>query len=331
MRADAVADRTVAVLRADAGPDVGLGHLRRADAVAARLADWARCVLLLDDAPGVRPETPWRRVARDAEATVAAATDENAAALVVDSYSIDVPRAMVRAAGIDLLVVFDDHGRPVDADVVVSPGLADTGGRLAGPRFAPLAPVFEAAPSRTWPRVVERVLVVLGGATPAALMTTLVTAARRALPAATIDAVVGPAREADTLTRQLLGLGGVTVHTAPAGLRPLMLAADVAVTAGGVTLLELAACATPSIAVTMAPNQVPNVRRLAAAGGVVVAGDATGRDIAGAVEHELRELNEDRTRRQALGEAARRLVDGGGARRIAETLRTRLAASRPDR
>jgi UDP-2,4-diacetamido-2,4,6-trideoxy-beta-L-altropyranose hydrolase len=327
-RADTGTNQIVAVLRADAGREVGLGHVRRADAVAARLGDWARCLLLLDDAPAVRPDTPWRRVAPTAEATVAAAAGENAAALIIDSYSIDVAREATRAAGVDLLVVFDDHGRGVDADVIVSPGLADTDGRLAGPRFAPLAPVFETAPSRTWPLVVERALVVLGGATPAALMATLVRAARRALSAAAIDAVVGPAGDVDSVTRALVGVANVTVHAARADLRPLMLAADVAVTAGGVTLLELAACATPAVAVTLAPNQVPNVRQLAAADGVVPAGDATAPGIADVVEETLRDLNEDRARRRALGEAARGVVDGGGARRVADALRTRLAATR---
>jgi UDP-2,4-diacetamido-2,4,6-trideoxy-beta-L-altropyranose hydrolase len=263
-------------------------------------------------------------VTHDAGATLAAAAAEGAAALVVDSYTTTIPLRAARAAGIRLLVVLEDDGRPVDADVVVSPGLTRAAGRLCGPPYALLAPEFELAPSRRWSPVVERALVVLGGSPPASSLAALAAAARRALPHARIDVVVGPGAEAVAALERPAADLGLTLHAARRGVRELMVAADVAVSAGGVTLLELAACATPTVGVALARNQAPNIASLCAAGAAVSGGDAASAATPGGVEHVLRALAGDAVRRRALGEAARQLVDGGGARRVSEALRARL-------
>lgn len=280
--------------------------------------------MLLDDEPSVGITAPWRRVTHDAGATLAAAAAEGATALVVDSYTTTIPLRAARAAGIRLLVVLEDVGQPVDADVVVSPGLTRTAGRLCGLPYALLAPEFELTPARRWAPVVERALVVLGGSPPASSLAALAGAARRALPSARIDVVAGPGADGvGALERPAADLE-LTLHAARRGLRELMVAADVAVSAGGVTLLELAACTTPTVVVAFAANQAPNIASLTAAGAAVSVGDAASATTPGAVEHALRALAGDADRRRALGEAARRLVDGGGARRVSEALRARL-------
>lgn len=312
-------------LRADAGFAVGLGHLRRVDALAARLADWARCLLLVDDEPPVAIATPWRRIDPDGEATLAAAVASGARAIVVDSYTLTISSSDVHAAGIPILVRLEDEGRLADADVVVSPGLDETQGRYAGPRYALLAPQFEAAPMRKWSSTVDRALLVLGGAPPVDLIAALAASVRRALPTAAIDLVAGTAAaSADAIARATQSLGRVSVHVAVPDLRPLMLAADVAVSGGGVTLFELAACATPTVAVLLAPNQRPNIARLVEGEAVLAAGDGSSNATPAAIEAAVRALVGDAGRRRALGEAARRIVDGGGARRLSELLRARL-------
>jgi spore coat polysaccharide biosynthesis predicted glycosyltransferase SpsG len=329
-RADGREPLPTIALRADAGRTAGLGHLRRVDALAVRLSDWARCVLLLDAEPRAAVATPWRRVDPDVEATLAAARVLGAAALVVDSYTLTVSRAAALTAGVRSLVVLEDEGRPVDADVIVSPGLAEgleeKGRRLAGPRHALLAAEFEAPPARRWPPTPGRALIALGSATPAALIGPLTAAVRRGLPTCPLDLVVGPAGDSrDAIARAVCDVPDVTLHAAPPHLRPLMLAADLAVSAGGVTLLELAACATPTVAVAVAANQQPAIRCLSASAAVVSAGNASVPTTPGTVARMVGSLGPDAARRRALGEAARELVDGRGARRVSDVLRARLA------
>jgi spore coat polysaccharide biosynthesis predicted glycosyltransferase SpsG len=319
---EARADRPAVVLRADGGREAGLGHQRRCRALAAALAPWAEVRIVVEAEPGLA-------------SALAAARDLGAAALVVDSYHV-APEALARARGaVRVTVRVDDTGRfPIPADLVVSPatGLSPPAAPgatryLLGPRFALLEPAFGADPARASRGDVRRVLVVLGGATQAALMAAVARAVRAALATAAVDVVVGPVGDAaDAVARALAGVGGVTVHAAPESLRPLMLAADLAVSGGGVTALELAATATPTVAVRLSENQRRNLDGLERAGAVVPAGDAADPGLAAAVEAAVAALARDPARRRRLGEQGRDLVDGRGVTRVADELRALVTA-----
>jgi len=330
----------VIALRADGGPSAGLGHVRRALALAAGLAPWADCRLLLHgDAPAVatlvqRAGVPCLPVSGEPGGTLTAVRALKASGLVVDSYAVSVSELEALMECVRLLVVIDDSGRfPVPGHVVVNPapGLDPPERRegaryLLGPRFALLAHEFAMPPVRSWRESVERVLLVLGGATRASLMAALALAVRRAVPAATLDVVVGPAGDTPAaVTAALERIGGVTLHAAPESIRPLMLDEDLAVSAGGVTLAELAAAATPTVGICLAPNQQPNLAGLARDGALLLGGVAEGPGFPEALEGALASLAADAGRRRALGERARQLVDGRGAARVASAMRQHLA------
>jgi spore coat polysaccharide biosynthesis predicted glycosyltransferase SpsG len=315
---------------------VGLGHVRRCLALAAA-ATWAEPWLLIDGPREVAEEArragiAGRVVPAGAVPTLAAVAALGADALVVDSYRLSAATLRQNGPQPRLLAVLDDLGCfPVPADLIVSPtlGLAAPPGEassyLLGPRFAPLAAEFAEAPAPP-ADVVRRILVTLGGTSPPALLDTLVRAARLAVPSAAVDVVVGPLLNAtEGLARGLDGVAGVTLHRAPPTLRSLMTTADLAVSAGGVTLLELAAMARPSVAVVSSDNQAAAVAGLAEAGAVVGVGAAADGDVGTRVRTALAALAADPARRRALATRARDLVDGRGAARVAEALRTRLA------
>jgi UDP-2,4-diacetamido-2,4,6-trideoxy-beta-L-altropyranose hydrolase len=334
--ATTLTDRPRLAFRADAGPGVGLGHVRRCLALATA-ASWAEPWLLIDGPHEVAEATEragvaTRLVPPGAQPTLAAVAALGAHVLVVDSYRLGAAAVRQHGPQPRLLTVLDDAGRfPLPADLVVSPALGleappgEESRYLLGPGFAPLALEFAAVPSRPADGV-ERLLVTLGGTSPPVLLGALVRAARAAVPSAVVDVVVGPlAAATDGLSAELGGAGGVTLHRKPATLRPLMAAADLAVSAGGVTLLELAATATPSVAIVLVANQAAAVAGLAGAGAVVSVGDAAEGDVAARVRIALAALAADPGRRRVLGGRARELVDGRGAVRVAEALRTRLA------
>jgi len=191
---------------------------------------------------------------------------------------------------------------------------------LLGPRYALLDRAFAEAPARRIADRVERVIVTLGGSTPAAETSAAVAAVRAALPAARLDVLGGLVAPASTAEP------GVMRHAAVPSLRPLLLAADLAVTAGGMTLYECLATATPTVAVCLADNQRPNLEHLGAAGLVVPAEFATLADTVARVAP-------DRALRERLSGAGRSAVDGGGSERaadeIARLLVGRRAGARP--
>jgi spore coat polysaccharide biosynthesis predicted glycosyltransferase SpsG len=256
-----------------------------------------------------------------------------AAALVVDSYAVTARELERARTHVRLLVAMDDTASfPLPAHVVVNSALGvdppwpDNGTLyLLGARYALLAPEFAEPPVRSHGQV-RRILLVLGAATRAPLMAVLAGAARRALPTVSLDAVVGPLGDGPEVMRQALAdVGGATLHIVPESIRPLMLDADLAVTAGGVTLCELAATGTPAVGVCLAQNQQTNLVGLDRAGALRFAGFAEDPGLPLAVEGALAELAADAARRRELSARARHLVDGLGARRVAQAMRERLA------
>lgn len=257
-----------------------------------------------------------------------------ATALVVDSYAVDPGQFAAARSHVRCLTVVDDMASfPLSADVVVNAALGvappprAAGTRyLLGPRFALLGRAFCAPPERSATGEVRRVLVTLGGAASGAHLAPIVAAVRAAVPFAALDVVLGPAGDGwDVAERALEGLGA-TFHFAPDPIRPLMLAADLAVSAGGVTVYELAATATPTVGLAVAANQRRNLEGLARAGALRLAGEAGAADLAGAVRAAVAALAVDASARFQLGLRGRELVDGLGATRVAEAIRVRLAA-----
>lgn len=323
-------------LRADGGAAAGLGHVRRCLALATAIAAWGDCHLLLhgdrDTLGGAA--VPVLAVGPVWDETVTTAVGLGASALVTDSYAVTAADLQRARAAVPTVVAVDDSGRfPVPADIVVNPTLgpaapaaADGTVYLLGPRFALLASDFTAAPARPVPPEIHRVLVTLGGATRADLIATVVRAVRRALPAAAMDVVVGPVGDTLAAARAAVqDVDRVTLQPAPHTLRLLMDAADLAVTAGGVTLLELAAVGVPSVGISLAPNQDGNLGGFAEAGAVAWAGRGSDGDLGDRVTAAVRDLAGPAHRR-TVAERGRALVDGGGAGRVAACLRERIEA-----
>lgn len=93
---------------------------------------------------------------------------------------------------------------------------------------------------------------------------------------------------------------------------------DIAVTAGGQTMLELASCGVPSLVIKTVDNQQNNIDILAKSESVLYIGDVRGNsptDICDAVK----ELA-DRGIREKLSENSMEYLDGQGARRIAKAV-----------
>lgn len=338
-RPGAGAERPRVIMRADGGAGVGLGHVRRQLALAQAIGSWAECRLLLG---GDAEAAAWARargapcalVDRSMGATLAAVSEAHARALVVDTYEFSVADLARARDAVSTLVLLDDLGEfPLPAHLVVNAAAGvrapagDAGSYLLGPRFALLDAAFAAAPTRPWRAEIERALLVLGAAPPPSAMRRLAVAVRGALPGARLDVVVGPGGDRPGLERALQGVGALEVHEAPPDMRALMLGADVAVTAGGVTLLELAATATPMIGVCLAPNQRANLLGLAEGQALLFAGDVEDPHLAASVGGALSALRPDAARRRALGERARQLVDGRGAARVGAALRAHVVAA----
>jgi spore coat polysaccharide biosynthesis predicted glycosyltransferase SpsG len=142
---------------------------------------------------------------------------------------------------------------------------------------------------------------------------------------AEVDVVVGPFADA--------GLPGgmrrnrLVLHKNPPDMQRLMQGADLAVAGAGVTLYELAATGTPTVAVQIADNQAANAAAFANAGAALLAGDAASARLPAALADAVGRLVASSSLRAALAGRARDLVDGAGAIRAAREIGTRMGST----
>ncbi len=331
-----------ALVAADVGPGIGLGHLNRSLALAAAIihrGGWAGVV--------TSQSGPLRARVTAAELPVVAAEDwprwdENGIAqlsdlarihraetVVVDSYRIGATGlGRLRQAGLSIVFIDDLAREAFPCQVVVNPSPAarkmpyrslhgDTR-FLLGPQYALLRPAFWERGDRKLRDRPEAILLSTGATDPGTLIPELIFMLDTVSHEFSVEVLVGPFADPGPVSEAARHCRrAVRLHHDPSYLRDLLLHADVAVAAAGQTLYELAWAGCPTVAFEMAPNQAVNLRTMAGCGTVLAAGSAGSPDFLTWVRPCVeRLLGEDKLRRR-MSDAGRWLVDGRGALRVA--------------
>jgi UDP-2,4-diacetamido-2,4,6-trideoxy-beta-L-altropyranose hydrolase len=336
------------LLRPDLDKRTGLGHLARCLALAGALRRGGGDPYLVIDAASVPLVQTSEIPVLKAEAPGSgdplglALVDLTDSAVVVDSYRLDAPSLQALRSKTALLVVLDDLAECYGpADLVVNGAAhaeqlsydpAVAGEVLAGSRYMLLRHEFSQAKPRRLADRPRDVLLSTGGGDPMGLMELLIYLTHRALGGdATLHVVVGPnfptewsAPGSAEQWREL----GVRLHIHPRDLHPLMAEMDLAVTAAGLVLYELAAVQVPTVAFSIAANQRPQLRVLAERGALRSAGDASETGFAERLERLIREVAYSVEGRVGLAERARTVVDGRGAERVAIRILEKMASRR---
>jgi UDP-2,4-diacetamido-2,4,6-trideoxy-beta-L-altropyranose hydrolase len=329
-----------AVLRVDGSATLGGGHLRRCASLADGLtrAGWrvAFAGQVNPEAierPGVIDALEIQSVDQSADGPwlLRNAWPDGCDLLIVDHYELDENFERECSGWARRILVIDDlANRCHNCDVLVdqTPGreardyrnIVNAGCKLfMGPDFALLDRRFAIARSRLQRDfgAVRRLLVTFGyadlyGVTAMALEGILQSGLKAA-----VDIVfgfeppdIGRVRE---LASQLSP--DSQLHFNLRDMVSVIMRADVAIGAGGVSSLERCCLGLPSLLVTLAENQQGNVDALMRRGAAVALGRLADTDPA-LIARELRELSANRERREAIGKAAVLVTDGSGVERI---------------
>jgi spore coat polysaccharide biosynthesis predicted glycosyltransferase SpsG len=339
-----VSERPVsAVLRVAGSARVGFGHVRRCWTLATRLAADGAPVTFVGGSPDMLPvlRAAGYTATVEGSPTSLAETIRVCRAQHADMCIVDDPRVSLAeldgvkrelfTACVDDLCLGDV---PVDLVINGSVGaerLPYRGGPrtrfLLGASFVLLREAFAEVPARSRAGALRRVLVLVGGGDAGALPDTIARIIGETLPAVHIDVVIGPFASEPRWTESMRAR--ITVHRAPHELRDLMLAADLAVSGGGQALYELAATATPTIAMQIAPDQRLNLQGLAAVDAIRWVAGPDDRQFVTELARTLAELARDAPTREAMGHAGRRLVDGRGTERVAAAVMSVCGAGVP--
>jgi len=317
------------LFRAAAGPRVGLGHLVRSGVLARALPGEAALSLRAASATLAAVRVRGLRVLEDR--SLAALETFGPDLVVVDDPSPREARSWVRAArrfGVPVATVHDlglgCHEGAFAVDGSIWRPAGTPAADLEGPAFAILDPSFSAWRERRLARQPADVVVALGGGAHVQTLGPMLAARiRRIAPDAHVSLAPGLLAHR---TRPLPP--GCRWLLTPDNLAPALATAAAAVVAGGVTLYEACALGTPIVTLAAAPAQRPTTRAFARAGAVL---DASLADRDAALDRAATLVTRllARPREAArLGRRARRLVDGGGARRVARCLLGLVVAAR---
>lgn len=223
---------------------------------------------------------------QDAAETVAALEHRKPDWLVVDNYAIDRRWEEVVRSRVGKIMVIDDLAdRPHDGDLLLDQNpyrgmetrydhLVSTSCRkLLGARYALLRDEFAVARGKLRRRdgMVRRVLVFFGGV-DATNETEKVLIALDGVSGRhfEVDVVVGSGnQQGEEIARFCSARDGFHYHCQVDNMAELMAAADLAIGAGGTTMLERCALGVPSIVTPVASNQEALCRDLSDAGIIV--------------------------------------------------------------
>jgi UDP-2,4-diacetamido-2,4,6-trideoxy-beta-L-altropyranose hydrolase len=338
------------LIRADAGATIGVGHAMRMLALAEAWIERGGAVVLLGDLPEAVADKARNLGARveelhvapgthsDAEVTRACAQRLGAGWIAADGYHFaESWQRSVRDGPTKLLVVDDNaENAPYVADCVLNLNVhaeeslyAARGLHtrlLLGPRFALIRSEFRRFPAA---RVdaserATRWLVTMGGADPTnATGRFLEAVVETQATGFELEVLVGDSNPRLTEYQALASRAHVKVllSNRVADVSVPMRRSDLALSASGGTVWELALLGVPAAVVTAADNQVHPALALAKLGVVVALGDARDQQHGRRWLEQLIDLSNDARARRLLISRARALVDGQGALRVVRALK----------
>ncbi len=340
------------VIRADASPEIGTGHIMRClalaqtwqadggtvhvigqitDGLEERLREEGIPVRALESTPGSEA---------DAQETAQTANRHGATWCVVDGYHFDQQyQRCLREERIRVLFI-DDYGHAdrYEADLVLNQNIdaeaslyrdrSEHTDLLLGPRFALLRKEFWPwrEPRRTPRTETQRVLVTLGGADPDNCTEKAVEALgqleREGLQCTVAIGESNPHKSSVGAAAERAGIP-INLRSNVSDMASLMAEHDIAVSAGGSTCWELAFMGVPNVIIVLADNQCGIAEGLDDEGTALNLGwheEVDRVDLARAIDAVL--ANADR--RLEMAETAMRLVDGWGSDRVVSQMNGRL-------
>lgn len=329
------------VIRADASPSIGGGHVMRCLTLADGLtATGWRCVFAVDAVTQATiPALAGRKVVELTggldPTSLMEAYPGGTDLLVTDHYGIDTAyEGACRGWAGHILAIDDLADRHHECDLLLDQTLGRTvedyrpwvgpdTRLMLGPDYALLRPEFgrsrEDSLAARQVRPPRRILVSAGLTDPFNVTIMLLDAISRIRCSLAVDVVIGSGCPHLVAIHEAAHNIGASVHVDCTDIARLMAAADLALGAPGATSWERCCLGLPSLLLILAENQRPNAAALESAGAAMVLGDRRSLD-ATAVACSLAEVLDDVRKLSQMSACAAAICDGRGLDRVGELL-----------
>lgn len=259
---------------------------------------------------------------------------KNAAIVIIDSYLADLKIYQRIAKSVKLAMYIDDNRRiDYPAGVVLNGalyakelGYPERKGAiyLLGNQYTLLRKEFRGMQEKGIKSGIETILITFGGSDFNNMMPKILKLLTDNYPSLYKKAIVGKGcRNIDEI--RMLEDKNIEVIYAPKTIemRDLMQGADIAISAGGQTLSELAAAGVPTIGICVAKNQLNNIRDWEKAGFIEYAGSWEDGDLAKRLKECIENIR-DANIRKDRSLKGQRVIDGNGCLRVRDFLLERI-------
>ncbi len=256
---------------------------------------------------------------------------EKAHAIIIDSYLAPLSFYKKLASLPSELLIIDDFNRlPYPRGIILNS--APFSERLSYPsnsqikyllglKYALLRPAFWKTPHRKIKENVKNILVTLGGSDIVNFTPELLTFLKKEFPNFKKKVVIGKSFKNISEIEKIKDINIKLIYFPTAKkMRDIMLSVDIAISAGGQTLYELSCTGTPTVAIITAENQIYNVNGLTELGIVENAGWYNSSNFWKKLKIILTSLIDNKTKREKMAQKGQTLVNGQGAKRVAEIL-----------
>lgn len=249
--------------------------------------------------------------------------------VLIDSYCAEKDFYKEVSSLVKFPVYIDDHSRieyprglvingAVGVERNMYPKNPETG-YLLGAEYAPLRSCFKKVEGKDTRKNIVEIMVTFGGGDNRGMTSKVTELLREYFPEVYKKAVIGTVFSETAINDKLDNKEEAVFRPSSHHMKQLMISCDIAVSAGGQTLYELARVGVPTIVICTADNQKTNISGFKESGFIEYAGcwddPYLSWNIVRAVQKLLPE--EERRKRSEIG---RKLVDGRGAIRIVDEI-----------
>ena len=255
---------------------------------------------------------------------------KNADIAIIDSYLADISFYNTLSDLVRLAVYIDDNKRlDYPKGVVVNGSIyaeelnypkKDGVKYLLGPKYIPLRKEFWKVPEKEIRENIESIMITFGGDDMRNMTPKVLEFLRKNYPELKKNVIVGKAfQNIDEIKKNADKNTNLIYYPDANKMKKVMLESDIAISAGGQTLYELARVGVPTVGICVAENQLGNVKGWEKTGFLEYVGWYNKNDIFEKIKTAVESLKDLKVRKGKL-KIVRKFVDGKGSLRVTTNL-----------
>lgn len=251
--------------------------------------------------------------------------------IIVDSYNVSKEFFLILKKVTRKLVYIDDlNAFEYPVDILINGSAAAFGINyeqiqkaqlLLGLSYNLIRKEFRGLPEKSVKNEVEDVLITTGNSDPFHMTEKIIDILRtkKFWKNITIHVIMGSGFESVALKEFASKDEKICLHEEPFNMQKIMLKCDLAITAGGSTIYELASCGVPAIVFAYADNQIPQIMALEKEGLLQYIGTYQNLDQCKMIQC-IQSFYKNYNKRKELAEKLQLLVDAKGTLRIVKEI-----------